>query len=541
MEWYSPDSLQTTFLYTEGVKSLAIDDDAMRARYYFSRVLEIDSLHAPAHHQLADLLLPIDPYKALNHSEIAYAADSTNLDYASLYSYALYDCEEFSRAKVVCQRIINKDPYNPTAWRMMAALHVATDMPHLALNVLDSAEYKLGRQREIVEYKTALLVALKLYDRAIDETQKTIEENPREAQNYNVLGTIYNYAKRDSLAEQSYQKALEINPDHIETLFRLSDFYYTKGQDEKFLQVVRRIFINDKINLDDKIELFDSKIDNNNEFYRKNFFAINTLISTLHLKHPDHFFLTMRYAKHLLRAGEVEMALDKYKEVIRTEPYAPREAFDSVIDIEGYLGRRDSMMHYIDQTIERFYWDADLYFRKGFELLRGGDEKGAKKLFKWVAKEFEEGEIKSTAYAILGDQEANPNKAARHYKKALKLNPENATVLNNWAYQLCTHNGNLEQALEMSTKACEMEPTNATYLDTKAWILHLMGRTSEAKELMRQAISLDSSGDSTLLLHYGDILAAEGELFMAEIYYKRALEAGESAKVIEERIARLKK
>ena len=57
---------------------------------------------------------------------------------------------------------------------------------------------------------------------------------------------------------------------------------------------------------------------------------------------------------------------------------------------------------------------------------------------------------------------------------------------------------------------------------------------------MRQAISLDKSGDSTLLLHYGDILAAEGDGFMAEIYYQRALDAGEDAALIEERIAALK-
>ena len=58
---------------------------------------------------------------------------------------------------------------------------------------------------------------------------------------------------------------------------------------------------------------------------------------------------------------------------------------------------------------------------------------------------------------------------------------------------------------------------------------------------MRQAISLDRSGDSTLLLHYGDILAAEGEVFMAELYYKRALDAGEEPAVIEERIKSIKK
>ena len=127
------------------------------------------------------------------------------------------------------------------------------------------------------------------------------------------------------------------------------------------------------------------------------------------------------------------------------------------------------------------------------------------------------------------------------FKKALQEYRYNATALNNWAYELCEMGEDLELALEMSSQACEEEPSVPTYLDTKAWILFKMGDIQEAKKIMRQAISLDDSGDSTFLLHYGDILAAEGDVFMAEIYYKRALEAGEEGEIIEQRIEALKR
>ena len=53
----------------------------------------------------------------------------------------------------------------------------------------------------------------------------------------------------------------------------------------------------------------------------------------------------------------------------------------------------------------------------------------------------------------------------------------------------------------------------------------------------RKALSLDRSGSAELPLHYGDILYAMGEKFMAETYWRRALEAGADPKRIEQRMA----
>ena len=52
-------------------------------------------------------------------------------------------------------------------------------------------------------------------------------------------------------------------------------------------------------------------------------------------------------------------------------------------------------------------------------------------------------------------------------------------------------------------------------------MLYRLGRNDEAKKTMQQALSLDRSQSPDLQLHYGDILAALGEKFMAEVYWKR--------------------
>ena len=52
---------------------------------------------------------------------------------------------------------------------------------------------------------------------------------------------------------------------------------------------------------------------------------------------------------------------------------------------------------------------------------------------------------------------------------------------------------------------------------------------------MQQALSLDRQQSPELALHYGDILHALGEEFMAKTYWRKALERGGDKEEIERR------
>lgn len=63
-------------------------------------------------------------------------------------------------------------------------------------------------------------------------------------------------------------------------------------------------------------------------------------------------------------------------------------------------------------------------------------------------------------------------------------------VLNNYAYYLSLKKKDLQRAEEMSRKSNEIEPDNATYLDTYAWVLYQLKRYDEAKQYMDRAVEL---------------------------------------------------
>ena len=53
---------------------------------------------------------------------------------------------------------------------------------------------------------------------------------------------------------------------------------------------------------------------------------------------------------------------------------------------------------------------------------------------------------------------------------------------------------------------------------------------------MAQALSLSRQQSSSLLVHYADILWELGEKFMAETYWKKALDAGAEKAEVERRL-----
>ena len=96
------------------------------------------------------------------------------------------------------------------------------------------------------------------------------------------------------------------------------------------------------------------------------------------------------------------------------------------------------------------------------------------------------------------------DKAWKSYERCLSLRPDDMETLNNYAYHLAEQNTELEKAERMSRRTIEAQPDNANSLDTYAWILHLMGRDSEALPYMEKAVSLDPKSE-TLREHLKEI------------------------------------
>lgn len=123
-------------------------------------------------------------------------------------------------------------------------------------------------------------------------------------------------------------------------------------------------------------------------------------------------------------------------------------------------------------------------------------------------------------YHLMGEEK----QAFKAYEKALKVNPEYAPVLNNYAYYLSLKRKKLNKAYSMSKITVDQEPDNATYLDTFAWILHLQGKDQEAKSFFKHAMIYGGKESVTMLDHYAEVLYSLGEYDLAGVYWNMAKE-----------------
>ncbi len=121
------------------------------------------------------------------------------------------------------------------------------------------------------------------------------------------------------------------------------------------------------------------------------------------------------------------------------------------------------------------------------------------------------------------DRLNNQKDAESNYLKAIKLEPDNATANNNYAYYLSKYDDKLNDALTLSQKAIDKESNNAAFIDTYGWILFKLGKYEESQKYLEKAINLDST-KYDIYEHLGDLYVKLGLTKKARDSYQKALE-----------------
>ena len=559
-----PDSLVPLYEYTDAIRLIYAEGDTVAGRQALLRAVERDSAYAPALYLLGIDAEARNPELAADYARRAFESDTANRWYTRQYARTMILRAQYAEAVPMFEKLLRDDPQEPDNYRMLALLYQQQNKPFSALVILDSAEVRFGRLPGLGEIKRSLLVGTHQYDKALAEAQAIAEETPYDITAHIALGELYGAAGRDSLALASFRRARELDSTNLDVQMAMGDFYNRRGDYRRYLATVDEVFKNDRMPVSDKLRQWE-RITSDRNFYGQNYLQISDLIRTLVMKYPDNDGVLDAYGIHLLASGEREEALKLYKRRIAQKPDV-KSGYEMVIDIESYLmNRQDSTAKYIAEALRHFPDDFGLYMREGsaHSILKNYDrsERSFRKALKLAATD----SLRSVVHGYIGDlyqtranAAVNPEgsehvpdlfkkinasskacglmkKCFAEYEQALKYDADNAAVLNNFSYFLSEQDKDIERAVDMGRRATEVARNNPTYLDTYAWALHKAGRNAEAKRIMQQALSLDRTDSAELQIHYGDILASLGERFMAEIYWRRALENGYPADAVAER------
>lgn len=538
------EELLPAFYLSEGIKNTSVYNDEERSLEYFEKAIEIDTTHAPSYFYTAKILIDSDIKKAINYTSRASKLDPKNVWYRTQLGQLYIMDQQYVNARKVYQYLVRNTPPDPNNYRLLAALYQQTNHPFTAISVLDSAEYKLGRIEELSDFKRQLLIQVNMLDQAIAESEAILQDFPDDEDNLLILAELYGATKNDSLALNYYNKAFKMNPQNANVLLSLNQFHKSKNDVKNILKTTVQLLRNKDITLDAKIN-FIKELMGNLDFYSSNYYQISNLTNTLMLRYPKEYDVIKLTADHHIAARKIEEALQLYK-IKLSDGVTDIRVFNDILDIEAYFNNQDSVAKYAQLALTIYPNNPNIYMRKASSLSYMKQNKEALKTYQEAIELAPTDSLKSVIYGLMGDvyYSDNKNKSAfKYYDIALKLDNNNALVLNNYSYCIITtqHKKELyEKALTMAEQAIASNRDNPTYLDTYAWALYKLGKYSEAKKIMQQALSLDKTNNEELLIHYGDILYELEEYFMARVYWRKALEAGYNAKEIELRLEKIK-
>lgn len=479
--------------------------------------------------------------EALDQVQMAIKSDPKNKDFLSLAGQLLIETKQYSSAQQIFEQLIAENPSDGHNYVMASALAIEQNKPKEAELIASQYEKLFGFDERTTEIKRTALVAQQRYYDALEYMQQIVNESPASIEYIVSLGDMNAGLGLDKTAIELYERAITIDSARADGYMALARFYDKKGLTAPFIKTLERIFALSDVDVKTKIKLFEGSFFVSAP-YRDNMVAIRLAAQSLLLAESHNIEVRLLYGRFLTYIGKIDEAKDHYTNMLEAGADT-METYIRLLEINFYQKDYKDALANTTRALALWPNDMEMNYRYISALWLDGKPLEAIKTLNQQIKRSDVDSSKATLYALRGDiwhEVGKDRKAYADYDRSLQLKPDNALVLNNYAYFLSLEKRDLEKALLMINRACELEKNFSTYLDTQAWVLFTMGRTEAAAEIQQRAIAADRSGSSELLLHYGDILYALGDDFMARTYWKRALEAGSSAPEIEERMARPK-
>ena len=137
----------------------------------------------------------------------------------------------------------------------------------------------------------------------------------------------------------------------------------------------------------------------------------------------------------------------------------------------------------------------------------------------------DESEIKSDLlYRRGGSYErlGNYKKADEDLLSSLRINPDDAYVLNYLAYSWLERDHQIDEAFEMLKKAYELRSNDPYIIDSIGWAFFLIDNYTEAEKHLKRAVELMPE-DPTVNDHYGDILWKLNRKIQARYFWNNVL------------------
>ena len=522
------------------------DEEAQALEYYIQGIndfenqdyeLALDKLtaahlklsdHAGVNYALSDVYLKTGDYtNAAYYGQIAADIEPENKWY-HLHLAQVYD--QSGRNEQAVNSLKKILEYHPTDIDVLYRLSTNyTDIGELEKSneMLDKILQLRGSAFEIHLNKFQNYNALNQTEKALEELHRMRELHPGNLSTLQTISQFYLELDMEEEAKEVLFEARDRNPNDTNTLILLAEIFISNNEWEELGDTFVMMMENPMINPPQKMELVRFiliKYQNEPEEEILSEQA-QKVIEALSENEPDYAPAQMVSADYFLQNNEMEKALMSLERATEIDPNQA-EAWAQRIQILFSLNRYEEVIALSEEADENAPDNAFVQFFTGASYMFEGWHEQAETWLENASMAPSRRNFRSAIYGTLGDVKQQLDKweeTVDAYERALRLDPENTTTMNNYAYYLSVRNENLEKALEMATQAVESDPQNSSFLDTLGWVYYQMENYEQARNYIQQSIDTGSAS-AEVFEHMGDVLAAAGNQEQAKEWWEKALE-----------------
>lgn len=438
----------------------------------------------------------------------AISIDPSNQWYQDAYADILVRQAKYEAAARVYGKLAKAHKQNADYLISSAVLYQKLGMYPEALQALNELEKNKGEYEELLQRKQELYLQMNDVSGAVKVARRLIALYPNEARFYAQLAEIYNNNRLPQEGAKVLQEMAQKFPNDPIVQLSLANNFREKGDTAAYEDYVRQAITNKSLDAESQLTLLAA-------YAQEVMKDTSRLADVIEMagkisgQRPDDANVLALYGDLLLMRRQSAQAAEAYKKAVTADP-AKFNAWQQLLFAYIEPSDADSLIKWSEKAIRVFPNQVLVHYLNGIGYFNKKDyPKAIKAINRALDIADDNDEMTGTMYTLLGDiynATKEYTKSDSSYEAAMRINPDDATLLNNYAYYLSVRNVRLKEAEKMSKRSLELRPGEATFLDTYGWILFQEGKYPEAKKYIQQAI--DGSGDEvsgTLWEHLGDV------------------------------------
>ncbi len=366
------------------------------------------------------------------------------------------------------------------------------------VKVLDKIEVKEGKSEQLSMEKFRLFLQMNDEKRAFEEMENLADEYPNDLRYQVVIGDLYLDAGKKEEALKQYKMVEAQDSTNMTLLLSMANFYHQEGDEVRYQEYISKVLTNKDVDDATRGRMLGVLVRENLTTNADSTQLLSLFDKVLQepQEHADILELKVRYmVTKNMPISEVKPVLHQMLDIDPENDMARQQLLAYAIEENDTLGIVNVCKPAVDYNAE----DPVFYYYLGVAYFQMQEKEKAAEAFRSGLNHVENSDNENklqlcvNMYALLGDiyhQLGQDDKAFQAYDSCLVYKKNDAMVLNNYAYYLSLKKKDLQRAEEMSRLSNELEPDNATYLDTYAWVLFQQKRYDEAKQYMDKVVEL---------------------------------------------------